>query len=107
MRGYAFAGGGRQVARVEVSVDGGATWSQADLGVDAGRWAWRLWSATVDARPGPVHLAARAWDDAAALQPSDPADLWNPKGYVNNSWPRVEVLATDLQSSSSSVSFNT
>jgi sulfite oxidase len=95
VRGYAFAGGGRRVMRVDVSCDGGASWTQADLGVDAGRWAWRLWSATVDARAGEVHLVARAWDDSAALQPADAADLWNPKGYVNNSWPQVEVHASD------------
>lgn len=93
VRGYAFAGGGRRVARVDVSADGGITWHQADLGDDAGRWAWRLWSATVDVDPGDVHLVARAWDDSAAMQPADPVDLWNPKGYVNNSWPRVAVHA--------------
>ena len=31
VRGYAFAGGERHVARVDVSLDGGATWSQAEL----------------------------------------------------------------------------
>ena len=31
VRGYAFAGGERHVARVDVSVDGGASWSQAEL----------------------------------------------------------------------------
>ena len=91
VRGYAFAGGGRRVARVDVSADGGTSWCQAELGVDGGRWAWRLWSVTVDLPPGPAHLVARAWDDSAALQPADAAELWNPKGYVNNSWPRITV----------------
>ena len=91
MRGYAFAGGGRRVVRVDVSADGGRHWRQADLGADAGRWAWRLWTAVLDLPPGRVELVARAWDDAAAMQPADPADLWNPHGYVNNSWPRVTV----------------
>jgi len=31
VRGYAFAGGERHVARVDVSLDGGATWAQAEL----------------------------------------------------------------------------
>src|SRR3981081_4493703 len=31
VRGYAFAGGERHVARVDVSIDGGASWSQAEL----------------------------------------------------------------------------
>ena len=95
VRGYAFAGGGRRVVRVDVSGDGGASWRQADLGIDAGRWAWRLWAATLDVAAGNTQVLARAWDDSGALQPRDPADLWNPKGYVNNSWPRVEIRAFD------------
>src|SRR3954470_15362902 len=43
VRGYAFAGGERHVARVDVSVDGSATWAQAELLEDLGRWAWRHW----------------------------------------------------------------
>src|SRR3954468_20007999 len=43
IRGYAFAGGERHVARVDVSIDDGATWSQAELLEDLGRWAWRYW----------------------------------------------------------------
>src|SRR5881409_1390655 len=38
VRGYAFAGGERHVARVDVSVDGAATWSKAELLEDLGRW---------------------------------------------------------------------
>lgn len=97
LRGYAFAGDGRRVARVDVSADAGATWTQADLGADSGPWAWRLWRASVECRPGDRVLVARAWDDSAALQPADAADLWNPKGYANNSWPRTEVHVTGPQ----------
>jgi sulfite oxidase len=43
LRGYAFAGGERYVARVDVSIDDGATWWQAELLEDLGRWAWRHW----------------------------------------------------------------
>lgn len=89
--GYAFAGGGRTVARVDVSVDGGATWQQAELLDDLGRWAWRHWRLVVDLDAGRRSIVVRAWDSAGALQPEDPASLWNPKGYVNNAWGRVEV----------------
>lgn len=91
VRGYAFAGGERRVARVDVSADGGATWTQADLGNDLGRWAWRLWECEIELRPGRREIVARAWDSAAASQPEHPGPLWNPKGYVNNSWGRVTV----------------
>jgi sulfite oxidase len=102
VRGYAFAGSGRRVARVDVSGDCGATWVQADLRDDAGRWAWRLWHANVDVLPGDTTLIARAWDDTGALQPAQASDLWNPKGYVNNSWPRNWVHVTDVGSDAGS-----
>ena len=94
VRGYAFAGGERYVARVDVSLDDGATWSQAELLEDLGPWAWRHWRTTVDLAPGEHEIVVRAWDSSAATQPEHEAPLWNPKGYVNNARPRVRVLAT-------------
>jgi sulfite oxidase len=92
-RGYAFAGGDRYVARVDVSTDGGANWTQAELLEDLGRWAWRHWRITLDLAPGEHELLVRAWDSSAATQPDAEAALWNPKGYVNNASPRVRVRA--------------
>ena len=94
VRGYAFAGGERHVARVDVSLDGGARWSQAELLEDLGRWAWRHWRITLDLAPGEQEILVRAWDSSAATQPEDEAALWNPKGYVNNARPRVRVRVT-------------
>jgi sulfite oxidase len=91
IRGYAFAGGERHVARVDITVDGGANWSQAELLEDLGRWAWRRWRATLTLPPGEHEIIVRAWDSSAATQPEDEAALWNPKGYVNNARPRVRV----------------
>jgi sulfite oxidase len=94
VRGYAFAGGERHVARVDVSLDGGATWAQAELLEDLGRWAWRHWRITLELAPGDHEILVRAWDSSAATQPEDEAALWNPKGYVNNARPRITVRAT-------------
>jgi sulfite oxidase len=93
LRGYAFAGGERHVARVDVSLDRGASWSQAELLDDLGRWAWRHWRITLDLAPGDHEILVRAWDSSAATQPEDEAALWNPKGYVNNARPRIRVRA--------------
>jgi sulfite oxidase len=93
VRGYAFAGGDRYVSRVDVSTDGGASWTQASLLEDLGRWAWRHWSITLDLPAGEHELLVRAWDSSAATQPEDEAALWNPKGYVNNARPKVRVTA--------------
>ncbi|KAK0649008.1 Oxidoreductase, molybdopterin-binding domain-containing protein [Cercophora newfieldiana] len=52
VQGYAYSGGGRGIARVDVSVDGGKTWDQAELLDDCAvpgncfgnkDWAWKRW----------------------------------------------------------------
>jgi sulfite oxidase len=93
LRGYAFAGGERYVARVDVSLDGGTTWIQAELLDDLGPWAWRHWRTIVQLAPGEHEILVRAWDSSAATQPEREAALWNPKGYVNNARPRIRVHA--------------
>lgn len=91
--GYAFAGGDREIVRVDVSVDGGRSWWQAEMSEQAGPWVWRLWQTTVELPPGKAEIIARAWDTTAAVQPENPESVWNPKGYVNNSWPRISVTS--------------
>jgi sulfite oxidase len=93
LRGYALAGSGRHVARVDVSVDGGRTWLAAELLDDLGRWAWRPWRCRLVLAAGDHEVVARAWDSAAATQPERAAALWNPKGYVNTAWGRVRLHA--------------
>lgn len=92
VRGYAVAGGGRRVERVEISGDGGATWSPAELFPDRGPWAWRFWRGTLSlAAGGEREIVVRAWDSAGEGQPPDAAAIWNFKGYMNNAWHRVRV----------------
>ncbi len=91
--GYAFAGDDRGIARVDVSADGGRHWRQAELDGEASPWAWRHWRTIIDLSVGETQITARAWDTTAALQPESAANLWNPKGYVNNSWARLRVTA--------------
>jgi sulfite oxidase len=92
VRGYAFAGGERHIARVDVSVDGAAP-EQAELLEDLGPWAWRHWRTALDLAPGDHEIVVRAWDSSAATQPEDERALWNPKGYVNNACPRIRLRA--------------
>jgi sulfite oxidase len=89
--GYALSGEGRSIARVDVSLDGGQTWTQATVDDPPSPWAWQLWHTTLDLPAGPAEITARAWDDTGATQPEFPASLWNPAGYDNNSWPRIRV----------------
>ena len=77
------------VESVEVSVDGGATWTEADLGRPGQRWAWRSWRFEWEATPGEHVLCCRARDEAGNEQPDEAA--WNVGGYANNGVQRVPV----------------
>lgn len=91
VQGYAIVGAGREVARVEISVDNGRTWVEAALQERAGPWSWCFWEATLELAPGQYELCVRAWDSAGTTQPADLREVWNFKGYMNNAWHRVAV----------------
>lgn len=88
LRGYAIAGGARQIARVDVSADGGRSWQQAELLGSARPWAWRLWRAVCTLAPGRHELVVRAVDTATNMQPASMQQIWNFKGYAANGWHR-------------------
>jgi len=102
--GYSFAGDDRYVARVDVSLDAGQTWIQADADPPQNPWTWQLWRASVVLPAGDTVITARAWDCTGAAQPEFAAPLWNPKGYANNSWARVPVHCVAENSSAPQVS---
>jgi len=88
LEGRAWSGHGR-VTRVEVSVDGGGSWREAELWPEAGTHAWRRWTATWDATPGDHVLSCRATDESGGTQPLEPDH--NVGGYANNAIQRVVV----------------
>ncbi|AGB23902.1 sulfite oxidase-like oxidoreductase [Mycobacterium sp. JS623] len=93
IRGWAMDGDGQGIGRVDVSLDGGHTWRQAELHAPPSKWAWWLWSLTVDVTPGPLNITARAWDSRGMTQPEFPSSLWNPRGYGNNAYARIDLHA--------------
>jgi sulfane dehydrogenase subunit SoxC len=89
LRGRAWSGQA-EVVGVQVSTDGGSTWTEAELEpATLGRWAWRSWTLAWDARPGEHELCCRARDAAGNEQPLEPQ--WNLGGYANNAVQRVSV----------------
>ncbi|MGY1746705.1 sulfite oxidase [Blastococcus sp. SYSU D00695] len=78
------------VVSVEVSSDGGDTWTAAELApVDpAHPAAWRAWSCPWTAVPGRHELVVRA-ADAEGAQPLE--QEWNRQGMANNLVQRVPV----------------
>lgn len=92
LQGRAWSGWA-PVARVELSVDGGATWDDAALDEPAGERAWRGWSYEWDAPAGEHEICSRATDAAGNVQPLDPS--WNLKGFANNEVERLRVTVRD------------
>jgi DMSO/TMAO reductase YedYZ molybdopterin-dependent catalytic subunit len=78
------------IEQVEVSVDGGNTWTSATLGEPVSEFAWRGWTYEWSAIPGEHELWCRASDSAGHTQP-ETAD-WNYDGLCNNAIQRVRVV---------------
>jgi len=78
------------VSDVEVSVDGGAAWSKAELGESESPYSWRTWTFLWNATPGEQVLLVRAIDAHKNTQPID--QEWNFGGYGNNGVQRVNVI---------------
>ncbi|KFH40246.1 Sulfite oxidase-like protein [Hapsidospora chrysogenum ATCC 11550] len=117
--GYAYSGGGRAIVRVDVSVDGGKTWSQAKLLADCsgspsqcsghGAWYWKRWrydgvvpreafesDAAGEGTSGDrkcTSLVVKATDEAYNTQPEGYAATWNVRGNLTSAWHRMRVCA--------------
>jgi DMSO/TMAO reductase YedYZ molybdopterin-dependent catalytic subunit len=88
IRGHAWSGH-VPVVKVELSLDGGASWHDTALGPLPGRFAWRRFNFTHASPPhGAIEIAARATHARGAMQPMQSAP-WNPRGYLNNMVHRV------------------
>lgn len=71
VHGAAWTGDGK-ITKVEVSTDGGATWSEARLVGTSKKNAWRLWEFDwqTPPKPGQAYLIARATDSKGRTQPT-------------------------------------
>jgi DMSO/TMAO reductase YedYZ molybdopterin-dependent catalytic subunit len=82
IRGAAFAGEA-DIARVEVSLDGGGSWQTAEFIGPHEPYAWRRWEYRWTASaPGQYTIMARATDSTGNVQPASAS--WNVLGYGNN-----------------------
>ena len=93
IKGFAFSGA-PDIANVEISDDGGATWKVAELDAEHDPYAWRLWSCRwTPQRKGTVTIAVRATDSRGSVQPRDA--VWNQSGYLHNGWHTATIDVTD------------
>ncbi|KAI9374961.1 hypothetical protein BJX61DRAFT_215469 [Aspergillus egyptiacus] len=111
-KGYAYAGGGRRITRVEISLDKGKSWRLANIEYAEDKYrdfdgtlyggrvdmswretcfCWVFWSLGVpvaDLEDSDAILV-RAMDEALNLQPRDM--YWSVLGMMNNPWFRVKI----------------
>ena len=82
LRGIAFDGGSG-VKSVEVSSDGGTTWTPASLERDYGTFSFRRWNADLMLDGGKTYeIACRAVGNDGGGQTTAP--IWNGGGYMRN-----------------------
>ncbi|CAF3668492.1 unnamed protein product [Rotaria socialis] len=98
IKGYALSGGGKQIQNVQVSLDHGKTWLQAELEQLAEphmrAWAWTLWTYHIpfdDLPSKPFDIICRATDTNANSQPESPVGIWNVLGHMNNAWHKITL----------------
>lgn len=88
--GVAFAGK-RGIAAVEVSTDGGRSWSQADVQAPLSPFTWVLWrKAWTPAGEGSYTLVVRARDSGGTLQPASTSGSF-PRGAAGYHSVQVTV----------------
>lgn len=108
VEGYAYSGGGREIQRVDISLDGGETWDQArllqeDMELERGHkaWCWNRWRyegklpGGGDAKLGEgkerrTTFVVKATDDAYNTQPETYKGIYNLRGNLATAWHRVD-----------------
>lgn len=96
--GYAFAGGGRKIVRVDVSTDGGASWKQAELlhqdrSKGSKSWSWTQWRLVAPKSAVGRSCIVKAVDEANNTQPEQFEPIYNFRGNLTNAWHSVKVPA--------------
>jgi sulfite oxidase len=89
IQGVAWAGEA-EITKVEISSDGGGSWSAAQLGKDQAKYAWHLWSCNWQpTKSGEYVIFSRATDSQGRTQPA--TAVWNPSGYLYNAYDQIKV----------------
>ena len=105
---FNLTGGGRNIVRVDLTGDGGKSWTSAHIthGGDqkfSRAWAWVFWECdnvpAIVQKDGSLELASKATDLAFNSQPEDVSHSWNVRGLGNNSWYRTKMVLTGKTSS--------
>lgn len=92
VRGHAWSGE-QDIERVQISMDYGLSWQDAELERAPNRFAWATFESDIDLpEAGYYEIWARATDSDGNSQPMV-VPGWNPRGYGNNQSHRIAVTA--------------
>jgi DMSO/TMAO reductase YedYZ molybdopterin-dependent catalytic subunit len=90
INGHAWAGD-KYIKKVEITIDYGVTWLEANLYKPVNKYAWQNWhTEIVFPSKGYFEIWSKATDEDNISQPYD--INWNPKGYLNNSVHRIHTI---------------
>ena len=114
VEGYAYDGGGHQVQRVEISLDGGETWLYCirkfpDAPIRHGKkfWTWLHWYIDIEITHllRAQNITVRCFNVFKNTQPEKPS--WNTMGMMNNCWYVVkpEIVADGKDTDEASIIF--
>lgn len=76
VKGYAMTGIFNEIKRVELSLDNGKSWIQADLSLNPQPGEWRLWRKRLTLNPGFYELIVRATDNIPRKASFDAKLTW-------------------------------
>lgn len=98
--------GESEIAKVEVSTDGGSDWAEAQLLGDTSPYAWRLWEHfwRTPAEPGTCTVMARATDTRGNIQPMQRDS--HRGAYIISHVQPIEIEIRKLSARSSTESYN-
>lgn len=83
---------GKGIKEVQISTDGGKSWSASKLGQDLGKYAFRTWSFEWETKAKGEHtIMARAINRIGNIQPLADEIGWNAGGYQYNAVDIVNV----------------
>jgi hypothetical protein len=81
---------GYGIEMVEVSVDGGKTWVEAQLGKDYGKFSWRQFSYVFKPnKKGSYTIMVKATNSIGQTQPIKV--IWDPRGYGYNAIQKIDI----------------
>lgn len=94
------------IIRVDVSIDGGETWTDASLEQGSDQplnraWAWTFWECDVEIPKEKVNqeitIISKAVDASHNVQPDSVKGIWNLRGINNNAWHRIKLKVIENQ----------